>query len=120
MDVINPPEPRQNVKVIGNRNIVIVVGRHILLRVGRGTRKVAGVVVALLGLALVSPPIHHAFSPAWPNGKTAMCNDGWFSASHTRSGTCSGHGGVLEWRYPASHPIWRHRGASDEQLASRM
>jgi len=116
MDVTDPPEPRQNVKVNGNYNIVIVVGRHILLRVGRGARKVAGVVVALLGLALVSSQVYRTFSPAWPNGKTAMCNDGWFSASHTRSGTCSGHGGVLEWRYPTSHPIRRHRESSSLAL----
>ena len=28
---------------------------------------------------------------------TALCNDGWISYSHSRSGTCSWHGGVAVW-----------------------
>lgn len=28
---------------------------------------------------------------------TAVCKDGWQSKSTSRSGTCSGHGGVAEW-----------------------
>jgi Protein of unknown function (DUF3761) len=28
---------------------------------------------------------------------TAQCNDGWFSYSQTRVGTCAGHRGVLVW-----------------------
>jgi hypothetical protein len=32
-----------------------------------------------------------------PNGATAKCNDGTWSFSQHRSGTCSGHGGVAQW-----------------------
>lgn len=31
------------------------------------------------------------------SGATAMCEDGSYSYSTHRSGTCSGHGGVSEW-----------------------
>lgn len=43
----------------------------------------------------------------WPDGKSAMCKDGWFSESQRRSGTCSGHDGVAHWRYPEDHPYWQ-------------
>jgi hypothetical protein len=36
-------------------------------------------------------------NPAGPNGATAMCNDGSYSHSAHRSGTCSRHGGVKTW-----------------------
>ncbi|MGI9080372.1 MAG: DUF3761 domain-containing protein [Acidimicrobiales bacterium] len=32
-----------------------------------------------------------------PSGATAQCNDGTYSMSQHRSGTCSGHGGVERW-----------------------
>ncbi len=32
-----------------------------------------------------------------PVGATAKCKDGTYSSSKTRSGTCSHHGGVLQW-----------------------
>lgn len=32
-----------------------------------------------------------------PNGATAQCNDGSYSFSRHRSGTCSHHGGVRRW-----------------------
>jgi hypothetical protein len=32
-----------------------------------------------------------------PAGATARCNDGSYSFSQSRSGTCSGHGGVGQW-----------------------
>lgn len=32
-----------------------------------------------------------------PAGATAQCNDGSYSYSQHRSGTCSGHGGVRTW-----------------------
>ncbi len=35
--------------------------------------------------------------PIYPPGATAICNDGIFSYSQHRRGTCSGHGGVREW-----------------------
>lgn len=32
-----------------------------------------------------------------PDGATARCGDGSYSFSHSRSGTCSRHGGVSGW-----------------------
>jgi hypothetical protein len=32
-----------------------------------------------------------------PDGATARCGDSTYSFSHSRSGTCSRHGGVGEW-----------------------
>jgi hypothetical protein len=34
---------------------------------------------------------------AKPEGASAKCRDGTWSFSHTRSGTCSRHGGVERW-----------------------
>lgn len=36
-------------------------------------------------------------APAPPAGATAQCNDGSYSMSQHRQGTCSGHGGVRSW-----------------------
>jgi hypothetical protein len=36
-------------------------------------------------------------SPTVPAGATAKCEDGTYSFSESRSGTCSHHGGVSEW-----------------------
>jgi hypothetical protein len=36
-------------------------------------------------------------SPSAPAGATAKCEDGTYSFSESRSGTCSSHGGVAEW-----------------------
>jgi hypothetical protein len=36
-------------------------------------------------------------SPTAPGGASAQCKDGTYSFSKHRSGTCSGHGGVLRW-----------------------
>ncbi|MHD0278609.1 DUF3761 domain-containing protein [Rhodococcus aetherivorans] len=36
-------------------------------------------------------------APSPPSGATARCNDGTYSFSQHRRGTCSGHGGVAEW-----------------------
>ncbi|HXP38328.1 MAG TPA: DUF3761 domain-containing protein [Solirubrobacteraceae bacterium] len=35
--------------------------------------------------------------PTAPAGATAKCEDGTYSMSESRSGTCSHHGGVAEW-----------------------
>lgn len=38
-----------------------------------------------------------AFSDSVPSGATARCNDGTYSFSQHRQGTCSHHGGVAQW-----------------------
>lgn len=38
-----------------------------------------------------------AYSETVPSGVTAKCKDGTYSFSQHRQGTCSHHGGVLEW-----------------------
>ena len=38
-----------------------------------------------------------AYSNTVPAGATAVCGDGTYSFSQSRSGTCSHHGGVSEW-----------------------
>jgi hypothetical protein len=37
------------------------------------------------------------YAPSAPAGATAECNDGTYSFSQHRSGTCSHHGGVASW-----------------------
>jgi hypothetical protein len=43
-----------------------------------------------------------AAPPAAPAGSTAVCNDGTFSQSQNRSGTCSSHSGVQCWICPGN------------------
>ena len=38
-----------------------------------------------------------AYSDTVPAGASAKCNDGTYSFSEHRSGTCSGHKGVAQW-----------------------
>jgi len=71
----------------------------------------AGVLVTIMTTTLIS--INHPRSSvdppsAWPLGKTALCNDGSFSPSRSRSGTCARHDGVAHWRYAAADPFWQH------------
>src|ERR1039458_9600207 len=56
---------------------------------------------ALLFLILFVPTgmIHDAFF----DHPTAICSDGWYSYSASKSGTCSGHSGVSRW-----HPERKH------------
>ncbi len=42
----------------------------------------------------VQSPTHYNSAPA---GATALCNDGTYSFSQSRRGTCSHHGGVARW-----------------------
>lgn len=37
------------------------------------------------------------YSSSVPSGATALCNDGTYSYSQNRQGTCSHHGGVARW-----------------------
>ncbi len=37
------------------------------------------------------------YYPSTPSGATAQCEDGTYSFSQSRSGTCSHHGGVQSW-----------------------
>jgi len=43
---------------------------------------------------VVQSPTHY---DAPPEGATAQCNDGTYSFSQSRRGTCSHHGGVRRW-----------------------
>lgn len=45
-----------------------------------------------------SSPSSSSSSITWPANATAKCKDGTFSTSTSRSGTCSGHGGVEIWK----------------------
>ncbi len=38
-----------------------------------------------------------ALAPSRPSGASARCADGTYSFSQSRRGTCSHHGGVVEW-----------------------
>ncbi|HAU39994.1 MAG: hypothetical protein UV80_C0006G0036 [Candidatus Peregrinibacteria bacterium GW2011_GWF2_43_17] len=38
-----------------------------------------------------------AYADSVPSGATAICEDGTYSFSQHRQGTCSGHGGVDKW-----------------------
>ncbi|MBP5545994.1 MAG: DUF3761 domain-containing protein [Bacteroidales bacterium] len=40
-----------------------------------------------------------AFTSCHRKKPTALCNDGTYSYSKHRSGTCSSHGGVDKWYY---------------------
>jgi hypothetical protein len=52
-----------------------------------------GTYVNSAGNTVCSPEV----SPAAPAGATAQCQDGTWSFSQSRRGTCSSHGGVAEW-----------------------
>ena len=38
-----------------------------------------------------------AYAPSVPEGASAICGDGTYSFSQSRRGTCSHHGGIVEW-----------------------
>jgi hypothetical protein len=119
MDV---PNVQQNVYVIGDHNSVVTSGRDVYgaslppsldsaqplpagaphRRLGRITRRLALAAALVIGTLL--PPLSRA--SAWPEGKSALCRDGSYSQSQTRSGTCSSHDGVAVWRYAADDPYW--------------
>jgi len=53
-----------------------------------------GTYVNSAGNTVCSP---YASAGGPPAGATAQCRDGTYSFSQSRSGTCSGHGGVAQW-----------------------
>src|SRR5947208_9284651 len=59
-------------------------------------------VCAVGACALVGVVVATASVRAAPPGATARCNDGTYSYSQHRSGTCSHHGGVAQWLSAAS------------------
>jgi len=73
-------------------------------------------VTALLGIFVPGPSLPYLSQGA--EVITAECRDGWLSASRHHSGTCSGHGGVAQWRFPPSHSIWRDRVAAAPAAAA--
>jgi uncharacterized protein DUF3761 len=100
------PSTSQKVKVSGKWNIVIVVGRDFVIS--------PIVMFGILAALAIMPPqarLHSLVSLSsttnWPEGKTALCRDGRYSQSHHRSGTCSSHGGVAQWRFAAEDAFWR-------------
>jgi len=125
MNTTDLPDALQDVTVIGDGNITVVARRDVHINnlqltpgaggrstsrspgrlPGKSANRVAAVVAVMLAVTTSSflPP----GPQGWPAGKTALCRDGWYSQSHHRSGTCSSHGGVAEWRFPADHPFWR-------------
>src|SRR4051794_13742587 len=122
MDV---PNLQQNIYVFGNNNDVRTSARDmygappppspdsvrpVLLGAShRRLGKIAGGVAlaAALVIGTLLSPGSLSRPSAWPEGKTALCRDGWYSPSLHRSGTCSNHGGVAYWRFPADDPLAR-------------
>ena len=61
--------------------------------------------VWILTLAFVFVLVGVAHDATVPNYASALCNDGTYSYSAHRSGTCSWHHGVEEWN-PLIPPWW--------------
>jgi Protein of unknown function (DUF3761) len=79
---------------------VRVNGRLVHVRAGRWARTLTlhlvctnGTYVNSAGNTVCSPEQ----SSTVPEGATAECEDGTYSFSESRSGTCSSHGGVAKW-----------------------
>jgi len=117
MEMSAPSRVQQGVQIVGNNNTVIVAGGDASAatqvsgeRRRGGSRRWlgAGVLTFIASATLLTWEARSHLSPSfdWPEGKSALCRDGWFSQSQTRSGTCSGHGGVAAWRYAADNPFW--------------
>src|SRR5213595_1282277 len=49
------------------------------------------------GLGFAMPMAAMGAAPAKPKNATAKCTDGTYSTAKTRTGACSGHGGVDKW-----------------------
>jgi hypothetical protein len=140
----DPGSVNQNVTTSGNQSNTNVAGRDIIIvnlplpdrtqRKPSGRKSNAhnrirpraswsriGGAVTLLSTAVAAALLQFATPDraltrpvVWPEGKSALCNDGWYSASRHHSGTCSSHGGVAFWRDGTPAPD----GRSSEALAS--
>jgi hypothetical protein len=73
--------------------------------------------VMLAVAALASAPILAKPPTSAPAGTTGLCQDGSYSSASTKSGACSGHGGVSKW-YGAN--IAAHEGASSGKASKAM
>jgi hypothetical protein len=60
-------------------------------------RRAAALVIATIALGAGGFAASAAINDVPPAGATALCKDGTYSFSQTRSGTCSHHGGVATW-----------------------
>jgi hypothetical protein len=60
-------------------------------------RRAAALVIATTALGVGGFAASAAINDGPPAGATALCKDGTYSFSQTRSGTCSHHGGVATW-----------------------
>ena len=60
-------------------------------------RRVAALIIATIALGVGGFAASAAINDGPPAGATALCKDGTYSFSQTRSGTCSHHGGVATW-----------------------
>lgn len=65
-----------------------------------GVRLLVAAVLVVAGGTWVAPRV----VAAPPPGATAVCRDGTYSFSQSRSGTCSRHGGVARWLAGTSAP----------------
>jgi hypothetical protein len=67
-------------------------------------RRIAALVIATIALGVGGFAASAAIKDGPPAGATAICKDGTFSFSQTRSWTCSHHGGVATWLTPSDNP----------------
>ena len=71
----------------------------------RRLTRVSTLVLGLVGCTLAGFSLAPAAVKDPPPGATALCKDGTYSYSATRSGTCSHHGGVAVWLAPTPTTI---------------
>jgi len=79
----------------GNANKAVCKGTVTTAPATAPTRTVAPTPVSRPATPHTTAP--ETTNPAGANGATAICNDGTYSHSAHRSGTCSHHGGVKTW-----------------------
>jgi hypothetical protein len=74
-------------------------------------------VAATLALALPAGAAAQAAQPAKPANATGECKDGTFTTAKSKSGACSGHGGVATW-YAAADAKAASKDASKDTKAA--